>query len=396
MRDRCKEVVFGGEKYTNVFLTKCPRGVWLGHQNLVGLGFFGRHLVTLNFPKHTMYLRRQSVGPLLNEGRSVAWWEGKFPSASESGTEALAKRLVSAPNLRRAEAEGYPRLFSWATPDFIPVGFQGTRLRVVELPPGDYHLEWAAIITKNDRGDAIPGLDIHAERHGHATRAIPEQGNLLLIHDYNGQLEDLAPWALLLAQAGFRVFLVDLPGHGESTGQTFSFGRDEAADLCRVLDRLTERGLNGRGMGVLGIGFGADVALDWAARDPRVGPVVAIAPYNQPEQAFQRTAREGKMSISSDLLQQALDEAAIRLDLKWGDWSGEAAARRLKEPVLFIGGGEDSLTTTNDLRALQQAAPPGSKCLWLPQADHWNAAYWFRDLAGPVQAWLREHQRRGS
>ena len=30
----------------------------------IGLRFLARHLVTLDFPKHTMYLQRQSIGPL--------------------------------------------------------------------------------------------------------------------------------------------------------------------------------------------------------------------------------------------------------------------------------------------------------------------------------------------
>jgi hypothetical protein len=35
-----------------------------GGDNLLGLSFLARHLVTFNFPKETMYLKRTSVGPL--------------------------------------------------------------------------------------------------------------------------------------------------------------------------------------------------------------------------------------------------------------------------------------------------------------------------------------------
>ncbi len=48
--------VFTGGRYTNVVLHG-------DRPNLIGLGFLGRHLVTLNFPKRTMYLKQTSVGP---------------------------------------------------------------------------------------------------------------------------------------------------------------------------------------------------------------------------------------------------------------------------------------------------------------------------------------------
>jgi len=54
---------FGGDTYTNLAWHKCPPGLWLGQENILGLRFLARHLVTLNFPKRTLYLQRQSAGP---------------------------------------------------------------------------------------------------------------------------------------------------------------------------------------------------------------------------------------------------------------------------------------------------------------------------------------------
>ncbi|TMP97794.1 MAG: hypothetical protein E6L09_12645 [Verrucomicrobia bacterium] len=45
---------------------KMPRNTPL--PNLIGLQFLARHLVTLNFPKRMMYLKRTSVGPLTDDG----------------------------------------------------------------------------------------------------------------------------------------------------------------------------------------------------------------------------------------------------------------------------------------------------------------------------------------
>jgi hypothetical protein len=53
--------VFGGAVYTNLYLAGD------GAQNLVGLHFLARNLVTLNFPGRMLYLRQQSAGPVPGE-----------------------------------------------------------------------------------------------------------------------------------------------------------------------------------------------------------------------------------------------------------------------------------------------------------------------------------------
>lgn len=49
---------FGGETYTNLNVQENPGG------NIIGLRFLARHLVTFNFPKRMMYLKRERAGPL--------------------------------------------------------------------------------------------------------------------------------------------------------------------------------------------------------------------------------------------------------------------------------------------------------------------------------------------
>jgi NPCBM/NEW2 domain len=51
--------IWDGETYTNIVIG--------GGGDLIGLRFLTRHLVTLDFPKRRMYLKRQSVGPLSDE-----------------------------------------------------------------------------------------------------------------------------------------------------------------------------------------------------------------------------------------------------------------------------------------------------------------------------------------
>jgi fermentation-respiration switch protein FrsA (DUF1100 family) len=102
-------------------------------------------------------------------------------------------------------------------------------------------------------------------------------------------------------------------------------------------------------------------------------------------------AREMEASISPDVLQEALELVAARLNIKWADWSGEAGLRQLKQPVLLIGGGKDTICSTNDLKTLEQAAPAASKTMLIPEANRQNIRYWFHEIAEPVKAWFAEH-----
>jgi len=59
---------FKGETYTNLIIGEMPRNE--PFPNFIGLQFLARHLITFNFPKRIMYLKRTSVGPLAVEDNS--------------------------------------------------------------------------------------------------------------------------------------------------------------------------------------------------------------------------------------------------------------------------------------------------------------------------------------
>lgn len=52
-----------GKSYTNITVAA------VDHANALGLRFLARHLVTLDFPGHTMYLKKQRTGPLAPENQ---------------------------------------------------------------------------------------------------------------------------------------------------------------------------------------------------------------------------------------------------------------------------------------------------------------------------------------
>jgi hypothetical protein len=62
-----RESAWGGESFTNIVVREAAGNVAGKGANVMGLRFLARHLVTFDFPNHTMYLLQQSIGPLPDE-----------------------------------------------------------------------------------------------------------------------------------------------------------------------------------------------------------------------------------------------------------------------------------------------------------------------------------------
>ena len=86
------EAEFRGQTYTNLIIGEMPRNRPL--PNLIGLQFLARHLVTLNFPKRIMYLKRTSVGPFMDENSST----NAAPSIGRDGELKAATPALSGAN----------------------------------------------------------------------------------------------------------------------------------------------------------------------------------------------------------------------------------------------------------------------------------------------------------
>jgi pimeloyl-ACP methyl ester carboxylesterase len=320
--------------------------------------------------------------------------------ASGCGMSHLAaNRIIAAPNQHQRGAltawnSVWTNLLSKVTTNplvtvTIPVGPPEAALSAMELPPRDYHSRFVTTFEHKPGGKGTLSLRWEPEPTN-TFQPLEVPATILVLHGYGMMKEAMAPWAFVLAQAGFRVVAVDLRGHGQSTGSKIAFGKYETGDLRQVLDYLRARGLCDERVGVLGLSYGATLALNWAARDARVRAVVAIAPYNQPDDAIARFAEMENVPIPRRLVRSAAASAGVKLDLKWRDWSAEAAMRRLRQPVLLVGGGKDTVSRPEDILKLKQASGGESKSLEVPEANHYAVGLWMQDLAGPITTWFRE------
>jgi dipeptidyl aminopeptidase/acylaminoacyl peptidase len=178
---------------------------------------------------------------------------------------------------------------------------------------------------------------------------------------------DMRRWAEMLTDAGFRVILVDLRGHGRSTGDTLSYGVFESRDLTQVLDVVEARDLRIGSVGVMGISYGGATAIQWAARDARVHAVVAVAPF-----ASLRTAVPAYaiVPLPSDFLNESIDRAGQRGGFDPDEASPVVAITRTASPVLLIHGKDDRRIPVEHSEQIFAAGKGHAELVLVPWAGH--------------------------
>lgn len=97
---------------------------------------------------------------------------------------------------------------------------------------------------------------------------------ILLIHGLGGSGTSMMNQARLLHKAGYSVMMPDLRAHGDSEGDTIT-GVWEVHDILGALEYLKNRpDVDVSQVGILGISFGAQVALQAAAKTKAIRAVV--------------------------------------------------------------------------------------------------------------------------
>jgi len=322
-------------------------------------------------------------------------------------TQLLATRIVAAPNRgglpeqfrdpkALAESDTY-YMAAWRS----SVGPPMAELAVGVIEPADYHF----IYDVKSARDADGSYNISVSFKGRIPRkdeklvafADPPKATLVLLHGIMMSKEVMLPWALYFAQQGYRVVLVDLRGHGRSTGKWVGYGAWEADDLVKVADELRRRGLLAGKLGVFGESYGAAVGIHWAARDPRVATVVALAPFSDPRKAIPEFARGFSPKLAAKLSDEtyatAEAKAAKMAGFVWSDVNVVDAMKLVRVPVLFFHGKDDTWILPAHTAALERVAPAGSRREVTPHDDHMSLMLRLDLVGPPALAWFDERLR---
>ena len=206
------------------------------------------------------------------------------------------------------------------------------------IEPGDYAFRYDFKRTVSPDGSGHAAVHFKYTISDKVPDTQASKGTILLLHGILLSKESMLPWGFSFAQAGFRVVLVDLRGHGHSGGQWIGFGAFELYDLKALLDQLQVRGLIQGKLGVLGISYGGSIGLQLAGTDERVGAVVALAPFSDPRRGTLQFLRGSQPGLAGnwreDEFFKALEGPAHRAGFAWEDINVPAAVSRIKVPIL--------------------------------------------------------------
>ncbi|HEY8945964.1 MAG TPA: alpha/beta fold hydrolase [Polyangiaceae bacterium] len=216
------------------------------------------------------------------------------------------------------------------------------------------------------------------------------RGTVLLLHGIRSDKRWLVPFGRTLSKHGYRVVLPDLRGHGFSTGDWLTYGVRETHDLSVLLDAM---GDTPRPVGVLGVSYGAAVAIQWAAADERVQAVVAVAPFTSLNAVVRNYVHyyvPGVAGLIPDwFVQQGIDRAGELGGFDPARASPLAAIARTRAPVLLLHGEDDAHIPPEHSRALHAAAPAHSKLVVLPHEDHFSLLSMDGGVDDRSIAWFR-------
>ncbi|MFP4355363.1 MAG: alpha/beta hydrolase [Phycisphaerae bacterium] len=220
-------------------------------------------------------------------------------------------------------------------------------------------------------------------------RNLPEgaesRGTAVLLHGLWDSKARFFGLAQRLAGAGFDVILPDNRAHGNSSGQYITWGAKEKGDVKTVVDTMIQRHDLSAEVYVVGLSMGGCIAVQYAAHDPRVQGVLAIAPAAGAREVFRRM-----FPFSSDAsLDEAIEKAGQMASFQPSRASAVQAASRLRCPLIVVHGRMDMTVPISHGRAIHRAAAGPKVIHEIPLAGHYTVIVgreaWFAGLVEQLQ-----------
>jgi pimeloyl-ACP methyl ester carboxylesterase len=281
-----------------------------------------------------------------------------------------------------------PKLLTNFAKQYVEVGPPSARLMYRIIEPADYHLKVAATNWLDHGGQKYEFSFRAALPAGTNGWSAAPRGTVVLLHGYGVAQFAMLPWALRLAQDGWRCVLVDLRGHGKSTGRQIYFGLRETNDMSQLLDALARDQKLAAPVAMVGESYGAILALRCKMVDPRVQSVVAFAPYASLSNTVLNIRREYAAWFPAPLIKAGIRQLPAVLQFPASEFDTTTVLRRQPVAALFVAGGADKISPAKDVEALRALASPGSEFILVPDATHEALTYYFAELVPAVLAWL--------
>lgn len=185
----------------------------------------------------------------------------------------------------------------------------------------------------------------------------------------------------LYMQSGFNLLLIDSRDHGESGGDSVTWGNLEKYDLDQWISWVNQRIPNGT-IGVHGISMGAATALMHAElneSNKRVAFYVADSAYSDFETLLElqtnRFMNSTNPEIPKILLQYANIVSYFHSRSTFQQASPLRAVRHVTTPILYIHGDADELVPASMSLELQKATKGPSEVFLFAKSTHGSAIF---------------------
>lgn len=197
---------------------------------------------------------------------------------------------------------------------------------------------------------------------GWFARGIPGKGVVLLLHGVRSDRRQMLGRARFLFQAGYSVMLIDLPGHGESSGDRITAGYREAEGVDAALNYLATT-FSDEKVAVIGASLGA-AAFVLSQASPSPSAVVLESMYATIEAAITHRLRQWIGPPSGLFTPLFLWQLPFRLDISAAELRPIDKLPSLSSPVLIMSGREDQHTPLPETLSLFEVANQ-PKELWI-------------------------------
>lgn len=258
----------------------------------------------------------------------------------------------------------------------------------------------AAITAAPNRGLAQPdpptlGGEIRVPVQG-ATIAVeiidaasPPTATVFVLHGIRDRRDSMRGIGQAFAGRGVRAVLVDLRGHGRSTGDVLSYGVFDRVDLATVASTLDASGKIAGPIGVYGYSYGAATSIEWAGADPRIHAVVAVAPFASLRAIVPEYS---PLPLPRGFIDSCVDEAGHEGGFDPDAASPLDAITKTTAPILLVHGDADERIPVAHSKQLAAAGASHAELIVVPGANHesigGDETGTLRDRAIP---WLVEH-----
>ncbi len=199
-------------------------------------------------------------------------------------------------------------------------------------------------------------------------------GAVLLLHGVRADRTQMLRRARFLHEAGYATLLIDLPAHGESSGERITFGAREAEGVIAAMGHL-RRELPAERVGIIGVSLGAASTV-LAQPHPATDALVLESMYPTLEEAVADRLAMRLGSLGAHLAPLLL----WQLPLRTGVWATELRPiTRLADvhaPVLVVSGAEDRHTPWAETQRLFEAATEPKELWRVEGAAHVDLHAW--------------------